>query len=226
MCVRPTNNTIRRVSMQHVPLKKYSDSVLIDSGSATVYTLSSNKQHSVNDIFKTISILAVCFVFVLLKGSTSFHSKPITLDQISKLKNDLDSFNRLKKSFVDDELELGWDRQHISELETNIHGIENTLKQVSRKFREEEEELMEKNKQMNEVLQTAFQQNVNAQKLDHEAMAQLSRKISETYSQLDKEHRENTELRRQVAKMMEEMKLEHIPIPERSLRGKPLVLDS
>lgn len=148
------------------------------------------------------------------------------LDQISKLKNDLDSFNRLKKSFVDDELELGWERQHISELETNIHGIENTLKQVSRKFREEEEELMEKNKQMNEVLQTAFQQNVNAQKLDHEAMAKLSRTISETYSQLDKEHRENTELRRQVAKMMEEMKLEHIPIPERSLRGKPLVLDS
>lgn len=85
---------------------------------------------------------------------------------------------------------------------------------------------MEKNKQMNEALQTASQQNVNAQKLDHEAMAKLSRTISETYSQLDKEHRENTELRRQVAKMMEEMKLEHIPIPERSLRGKPLVLDS
>ena len=149
----------------------------------------------------------------------------VLLDQIAKLTHDLDSFDRLKKSLIDDELEISWDRQHISQLEDNLRAMKGGFEKMTKQFQEEERVLIEKNQRMNEALVKTSQLNANAKKLDHDVIAQLSNEISKVHSEWVEEHEENIALRKLLAEKLQEIQKQGISLPKEHLRGSPLKLN-
>ena len=190
--------------------------ITVDSGSDGLQSCPLKKQSSTDNI-KTLLILCSCFfVFVFRSYSTSIRSSATSADallgQISKLTHDMDAFEELKKKYVDDELELSWDRQHVYELEANIKSMKMSFNQLTHQFNDEEKALKERNDKVREALKESSIMNSNALKLDNEVISTLSKELTKTESELAKEHTENLELKRLI-----EVKSQQL----RQLRGAP-----
>jgi hypothetical protein len=113
----------RRSSMiQEIPLK-YSDKVVVNNGDDSQSPLASpSKPSAAKELIRTLVVFASMFVVFLLKGNTSLFRfntpcRISLLREIDRLQHDLESFERLKKQYVDEEVQLQWDKQHILESE-------------------------------------------------------------------------------------------------------------
>lgn len=142
------------------------------------------------------------------------------MDQVSKLTHDLEPFNQLKKEFVDDELELSWDRQHIAELQDSMKSMKDSFEKVARTFGTEEEDLVKKNESLREALVTSSHLNSSVQKLDQGVFLQLSRQAARVHMELDAEMAENAALRKALADTMWDMEKQKMDVPQAAaLRG-------
>lgn len=126
--------------------------------------------------------------------------------QIESLNHDLESFEKLKKSFIDDEMELSWDRQHVAELEENLKRMKSSFDMLTLQFSGEEKILKEKNRQMIEALKASSKIAADSIKLDHNVMKDISTELAKTEQEYAKEHVQNQELKKLIAEKAEEIK--------------------
>lgn len=212
--------------ISEVPIK-FSPSVVVNNGddgcdSRAEDTLT--KPSVVKDIMKTLMFLGSMFAVFLLKGNTTLFrintpSRISLLHQIEELKHDLESYEKLKKTYVDDAVQLSWDKQQITESEEVVHSMLNTTIELSQRFYEKEQHLIKKNEHIHEEIAELLKDGSAAGQLDHEAMLKISRAIEETYSKVNYEHRQNVALRQQIAQTIQEMKRQNMEIPEQILRS-------
>jgi cell division septum initiation protein DivIVA len=174
-------------------------------------------------MIKTLTVLGAIFGVFLLKGNTSLFrfntpSRVSLLHQIDELKHDLESYEKLKKTYVDDAVQLSWDKQHIIESENVVHSMMNSSIELSQHFYEEEQKLLKENEHAQELVAELSRHASDAVQLDHEAMRRVSREIEKSYSVAQNEHQKNVALRRQIAETMKELKRHNIAVPEHILQ--------
>jgi septal ring factor EnvC (AmiA/AmiB activator) len=68
----------------------------------------------------TLLFSSLLFTAVFLLFSQYVSSNSVLLGEISRLNQELDSFETLKKRLADDELELDWSHQQINQLESKL----------------------------------------------------------------------------------------------------------
>lgn len=221
MCAPHINmKGIRRSSMiQEIPLK-YSDKVVVNNGDDSQSPLASpSKPSAAKELIRTLVVFASMFVVFLLKGNTSLFRfntpcRISLLREIDRLQHDLESFERLKKQYVDEEVQLQWDNQHILESEDIVTSMVSSSMELSTKFHEEEQHIKETSAHIHEDMQAASKlANVEHQK-DDERVHSLSRDVQEMYLQTKHEHEETVALRRQIAETMEELRKQHVIVPQ------------
>ncbi|KAL3787346.1 hypothetical protein HJC23_004371 [Cyclotella cryptica] len=226
MCTPQTKPRIRRSSMiSEVPVN-FSSSVVVKDGdegySRTEAT--STKPCIVKDMIKTLTVLGSMFAVFLLKGNASLFrfntpSRISLVHQIDELKHDLESYETLKKTYVDDAVQLSWDKQHIIESERVVNSMMNSSIELSQHFYDEEQKLIQENEQAHQLVAELSKHAADAVQLDHEAMLKISREVEESYSEAQNEHRQNVALRRQIAETMQELKRRNIEVPEHILQS-------
>jgi hypothetical protein len=212
--------------ISEVPLK-FSPSVVVNKGddgcdSRTEATLT--KPSVVKDTIKTLMVLGSMFALFLLKGNTSLFrfntpSRISLQQQIQELKHDLESYEKLKKTYVDDAVQLSWDKQQITESEDVVHSMLNSTIERSQRFYDEEQKLIKKNEHAHEEVAELLKDGSASVQLDHEAMLKISRAIEETYTKVHHEHQQNVALRQQIAETIKEMRRQNIEVPEQILQS-------
>ena len=218
-----TNALLHKLRPKPSTKKCPSNNIVLESGTATTHSPPNARKRTFSDMLKTGLLFGLCFVVVLFKGNTifAFSGTNATLDQISKLTHDLDSFDRLKKEFVNDELELRWDRQHIAELLENVQSMRDGFGRVTQSFYQQEHDLVKKNGSLREALITSSELNTNIRKLDHDEAVQLSKQVEKVHSELENEVAKNAVLKKLLAETIQEMQKENIPVSQAALRGSP-----
>eukprot|EP00804_Cyclotella_cryptica_P004177 CCRYP_014555-RA/>CCRYP_014555-RA protein AED:0.43 eAED:0.43 QI:0/-1/0/1/-1/1/1/0/219 len=211
--------------ISEVPVN-FSSSVVVKDGdegySRTEAT--STKPCIVKDMIKTLTVLGSMFAVFLLKGNASLFrfntpSRISLVHQIDELKHDLESYETLKKTYVDDAVQLSWDKQHIIESERVVNSMMNSSIELSQHFYDEEQKLIQENEQAHQLVAELSKHAADAVQLDHEAMLKISREVEESYSEAQNEHRQNVALRRQIAETMQELKRRNIEVPEHILQS-------
>lgn len=85
-------------------------------------------------------IPCLCFGVIVLKWKQSGEPSIASLEmQLSNLQRQLQGFDKLKEDYVREEIELGWDRQHLTELKDRRAELSNSLAQMSDAFKEGQE---------------------------------------------------------------------------------------
>lgn len=212
--------------ISEVPLQ-FSSSVVVKNGDDNCKSTTEailTKPSFVKDIMKTLTVLVSLFVVFLLKGNTTLFrfntpSRISLLHQIDELKHDLESYEKLKKTYVDDAVQLSWDKQHIIESERVVQSMMNSSIELSQHFYDEEQKLLKENEHAHELVDELSKYASDAAQLDHEAMRKISRDIEESYSEVQNEHQRNIALRRQIAETLKELKLQNIEVPEHILQS-------
>jgi len=205
-----------------MPLPKSYNITYHESGN-TASTCNAKKK-SFNDIVKTALFCALCFSVLLLTGNNSFPSpaRGSVVDEVVRTMINGDSLDRLKKHFVDDELELSWDRQHITELQDNMQLMKNSYGKLRSQFQEQEDNLRKKSESLRETIASTSNLHSSVRQLDQDMFLQLARQADRVHVDLDHERAENAELKKLLAETINEMKKQNIPIPQAALRGSPL----
>lgn len=212
---------IRRSSMiQEVPVN-FSRKIVVADGSE-IHCLSApskRNQNAMKDVVTRAIVFASVFVVFLLRGNTSIFrfntpNRVTLVTEIESLKQDLQSFEKLKKQYIDEETQLNWDKQHIAESEDIAASILASSRELSERFHAEEHHIKEVTEHMHEHMQLAAKSNANAAVRDHESVINLSRDIQETYKEAKQENQEKLALRRQIAKAIEELQQKNIDVPQ------------
>ena len=204
--------------IQEVPVS-FSNKVVVDHGSEKHCPSAPPKQSIVKDLVIKAFVLASMFSVFLVKGNTTIlrfntPSRVTLLSEIDSRKHELESFQKLKKQYVDEETQLNWDKQHISESEDIVTSMLASSQELSERFHDEEHHIRQETEHMHKDLQAAARSNSNAAEQDHDSVRKLSRDIQETYKEVKQEHEETIQLRRQIAKTMEELRQKNIAVPE------------
>ncbi|KAL3777542.1 hypothetical protein ACHAWO_005961 [Cyclotella atomus] len=211
---------IRRSSMiQEVPAE-FSERVVVNHGTdGQPPSTPSKPSAAVKDITIKSLVIASMFVVFLFKANTSIFrfntpSRVSLLDEIDHLKHDLKAYEALKEQYVNEEMQLQWDKQHITESEEVVTSMIASSKDLSDRFHDVEQHMKEENDHMHEGIQAASKSSTNAAKHDHETVMKLSKDIQETNAEARHAHEETVSLRRQISEMMEELSQKNIKIPE------------
>ena len=202
-----------------------SSSLIVDNGDDDGFSrmeATPKKPSVVKDIIKTLVVLGFVFAVFLLRGNTSlfrFHapSRLSLLDRLQELQHDLQSYEELKKWYVDAEVKLSWEKQQITESEDVVHSLRNSTIDLSRRFYDQEQKLLRQNERAREELAEFAKAASAAAQLDHDAMLEISRDIEETYSQVLNKRQQNFDLRRQIAETIQEMKRHNMEVPDHIL---------
>ena len=147
------------------------------------------------------------FLVLVIRGSVSIQpSSPTTvsanqdimmnealLDQLSKLSQDITSYNELKLYLDNDEIERSWDKQHISELEETITAMSKTFHKNIKSALDENKSLMKQNEQE------------SSSHPNDQVVATLTRQIIKANARLKDEHDETVWLKAMLAEKMEEL---------------------
>ena len=208
MCA-PTNTEII-YKLPHVPFPK--TDVMVDIGTIE-HPRCNIKKRSFSEIVKTALFCTSIFMVFILRGNNS------VVDPLVRLSHQLESLDRLKKEFVDDELELSWDRQHIAELQSNIDSMKSSFGNLRKQFHQEEASLIQKNESFREAIASTTELHSSVQKLDRDVFLQLASQVEKAHMELDQEMAENAKLKKLLADTIDEMNRQNIPIPEVALRG-------
>jgi hypothetical protein len=211
--------------------EEYSKSVVVDEGNTSGKPRPEPvraKPNAVNDIIKTIiktvTVLLSIFAVCILKDNMSpfrFNapSRIALLSQIDELKQDLEAYEKLKKTYADDEAALSWDKQHISESEGHVKSMIDTSGEMSERFHDEEQRLMEENARSHEDIAEASKDGNIRARQDHEAVLQLSRDIQVSMIAAKKDREQNSELRQLIASTMAELKRHNIEVPSHIIQA-------
>ncbi|KAL7518429.1 hypothetical protein ACHAWX_003252 [Stephanocyclus meneghinianus] len=202
-----------------------SSSLIVDNGdddSCSRMEATPTKPSVVKDIIKTLVVLGFMFAVFLLRGNTSlfrFHapSRLSLLHQLQELQHDLESYEELKKWYVDAEVKLSWEKHQIMESEDVVHSLQNSTIELSKRFYDQEQKLLRQNERAHEELAEFAKDAAAAAQLDHKAMLEISREIEKSYSQVHNKHQQNIALRRQIAETIQEMKRQNMEVPEHIL---------
>mmetsp|Transcript_8482 Transcript_8482/g.18987 ORF Transcript_8482/g.18987 Transcript_8482/m.18987 type:complete len:225 (-) Transcript_8482:154-828(-) len=216
-------NTDVLYQLPEMPLYKCASTIILECGNTT-HAPSNTKKRSFDNIAKTALFCGSCFAVLLLRGSDIFSSNAMG-NQIDTLIHDLDSFNRLKKELVDDELELNWDRQHMSELDDNIESMKGSFERLTHFYHQEEADLGKKNESLREALIISSDPHSSVHELDRDVFLQLSKQAGKVQSELDHEMAENAALKKRLAETITDMQNALLPVPEAAraaLRGSSL----
>ena len=207
--------------------EEYSKSVVVDEGNTSGKPRPEPvraKPNAVNDIIKTVTVLLSIFAVYILKDNMSpfrlnAPSRIALLSQIDELKQDLEAYEKLKKTYADDEAALSWDKQHISESEGHVKSMIDTSGEMSERFHDEEQRLMEENARSHEDIAEASKDGNIRARQDHEAVLQLSRDIQVSMIAAKKDHEQNSELRQLIASTMAELKRHNIEVPSHIIQA-------
>lgn len=207
--------------------EEYSKSVVVDEGNASGKPRPEPvraKPNAVNDIIKTVTVLLSIFAVYILKGNMSpfplnAPSRIALQSQIDELKQDLEAYEKLKKTYADDEAALSWDKQHISESEGHVKSMIVTSGEMSERFHDEEQRLMEENERSHQDIAEASKDGNIRARQDHEAVLQLSRDIQVSMIAAKKDHEQNSELRQLIASTMAELKRHNIEVPSHIIQA-------
>lgn len=209
----------RRSSMvQEVPVK-FSKKLDLSNHSSSQCAVSHTKPSSVKEIIKNLLVLASMFSVFLLKGNTSLFrfntpSRVSLLSEIDHLKHDLASYDKLKKQYANEEVQLKWDRQHIQESEDIVNDMVASSQDLSARFHEEEQHVKEEQQHLHEEIQVASKHKNEAATSYHESTTALSRDIEQTYVEAKHEQEEIAELRRQISQTLKDLTQQNIDIPK------------
>jgi hypothetical protein len=161
------------------------------------------------------------FLVLVIRGSVSIQpSSPTTvsanqdimmnealLDQLSKLSQDITSYNELKLYLDNDEIERSWDKQHISELEETITAMSKTFHKNIKSALDENKSLKSCTKKVREALRESMKQNEqeSSSRPNDQVVATLTRQIIKANARLKDEHDETVWLKAMLAEKMEEL---------------------
>ena len=215
MCVPTKANVV--LQLPQAPKVKYTSDLVVANGNDKAS--GDITKRGLLDKVKCALFIASCLLVV---GGNGIFSTPVSsgvMNRLSKLTHDLNSLDQLKKEFVDDELEIQWDRQHIRELQENTASMKESFKKLARTFDAETKNLYVGNESLREALAASAELQEEADKFDRQALMELSRQADMIHMQLDQEGRENARLRRLLAETMDVMRDENLPVPQAALRG-------
>eukprot|EP00578_Thalassiosira_sp_NH16_P027867 CAMPEP_0181085078 /NCGR_PEP_ID=MMETSP1071-20121207/5042_1 /TAXON_ID=35127 /ORGANISM="Thalassiosira sp., Strain NH16" /LENGTH=171 /DNA_ID=CAMNT_0023166865 /DNA_START=63 /DNA_END=578 /DNA_ORIENTATION=- len=151
-------------------------------------------------LIKKLFLLGTCFYFFILKCRSTY--------------GDFTAFNFLKKHYIEDELQLRWDRQHISELESEMQSIKSEFDTSSQIFLRKKKELRQENLLLEKSIKDEAEYNSKLRSHQVSDMNIISEEMVESHVELNKEQTENIALK----KVLEEMKGQ-IEENQKSLRG-------
>lgn len=129
------------------------------------------------------------------------------LDQLSKISQDITSYNELKLYLDNDEIERSWDKQHISELEETITAMSKTFHKNIKSALDENKSLKSCTKKVREALRESMKQNEqeSSSHPNDQVVATLTRQIIKANARLKDEHDETVWLKAMLAEKMEEL---------------------
>ena len=177
-----------------------------------------DKNKTLVNVTKSVLLLGLCCFALTVRGiSSSFKSKEsspdVLLDKISKLTRDLDAFDRLKKGFVNDEIELQWDQQHISDLEQRISNMKLGFEHFQEYEHAVEDSLRSENRDMKIAIAESAKQMQEDTSRDYVVLGTLAHEVKEATIQLEGERNLNIALQKTLDQMTKELE------KQRNLRG-------
>lgn len=105
MCKPSSDSVCYQLHHQHYPLTKSDSTVLLDSVCETIvvhHSSSKNpRKRTFNDVLRTAVFCGACFAILIVGKHCNAFASPLV-----NLVHDIQSFDQLKKEFVDDELEV------------------------------------------------------------------------------------------------------------------------
>ncbi|KAL7462603.1 hypothetical protein ACHAXS_002984 [Conticribra weissflogii] len=153
--------------------------------------------------------------FFATSPSSNTSGADALLDQISKLTQDLDAFEKLKKQFTSDEIELLWDKQHISDLEGRIMEMKTGFGSFAEKEIEVKKGLKKQHEEIENLLVDNWKRFEAERENDQQILKDLVTKVRSTHQQMQDEHIENESMK----KALEMMTLEVERAQRARLRG-------
>lgn len=192
-----------------MPSKSDSDNNCSSAASDTT-----KKNLSIAGIVNSILLLGALFGFLILNSHNSSMPSPhVLLEQLSQLNRDLISFESLKQQYVEDEIQLGWDNQRISELEHNIQSMRTGFETSAHFFLQQKHALQEGNKQLQRAISDSSL--FNDEQREHKTMnmSKVSEELAKAHDHFNREQSENFALKKMLADMQEEIE------KEKRLRG-------
>lgn len=205
--------------IQEVPTE-FSKRVVVNHGTDGQPQQTPSKPNAATkDIAIKSLVLASMFIVFIFKGNTSIFrfntpSRVSLLNEIDHLKYDLKAYEALKEQYVHEEMQLQWDKQHITESEEVVTSMLASSKDLSDRFHDVQQHIKEESDHMHEDIQAATKSSNNAAKHDHETVMMLSQDIQKTNSEAKHEHEETVSLRRQISKVIEELNQKNIKVPD------------
>jgi DNA repair exonuclease SbcCD ATPase subunit len=168
-------------------------------------------------------IPCLCFGVIVLKWKQSGEPSIASLEmQLSNLQRQLQGFDKLKEDYVREEIELGWDRQHLTELKDRRAELSNSLAQMSDAFKEGARNLRDNNSEMARALAAMHAHNVKMRTNDMKTIQHLKDEAAIVHEKVHHEREENADLKEILGEIRSLLDIEKAnAVTQEGLRGSP-----
>ncbi|KAL7482395.1 hypothetical protein ACHAW6_008069 [Cyclotella cf. meneghiniana] len=172
-------------------------------------------------------LLAPCVVFALivLGWSTSLLSfdEPSVAslqNQINNLQRDLQGFDKMKEEYIHEEIELAWEKQHLSELNEQQSELNSGLSHLTESFKQEVSAQRDNQRQISRALSSLHESNQKMRARDMRVLRELNEESLKAHGKLNEEHQEYVVLNDVLGEMRQLLEIQRSGI-----RGAPKSLN-
>ena len=140
-------------------------------------------------------LLTLCFGVVLTRWERNNASIESLEVQITNLQRQLQGYDELKEKIDRDEIAIGWNNQHVSELNDRREELSSSLAHMSEAFKRGAHNLKDNNKEMSRALSALHDHNVKLREQDMQTIHQLEEESVNAHVKVNHEHAENVVLK-------------------------------
>ena len=154
-----------------------------------------------------VSCLCIGCVFVARESRDDPTIKTLEL-QLKDLHRQLEGLDEIREDLIRDEIEEGWNKQHLAELKDRRAELSSNLKHMSETFKESANNLKDNNKEMARYLAAMHEHNTKLREKEALVVHQLDEESSKAHEKVHLEHEENAALKEILSEMRQLLDIE------------------
>jgi chromosome segregation ATPase len=169
-----------------------------------------------------------CFGIIVLKWEQRGEPSIASLEmQLTNIQRQLQGFDRLKEDYIREEIELGWEKQHLTELKDRRAELSTSLAHMSDTFKKNARNLEDNNSEMARALAAMHEHNMKMKENDMKTIQHLKKEAAIVHEKVDHERDENSDLKEILDEIRSLLDIQKAnAVTNEGLRGSPKSNDS